>query len=92
MAEREQFEMELLEDFEVKNVIEKQAYADRKLLDYTIQYQIKSLFGLARKYMLHDLDAVITDVETQILTINNDIYPDGVVVVTRAKVYKKYKV
>jgi hypothetical protein len=92
MAEKELYEMELLEEFEVKNVIEKKEYADRKLLDYTIGYQIKSLFELARKYMLHDLDAVITDVDTKIFNINNHIYPDGVVVITRAKVYRKYKV
>lgn len=86
------FEMELLESYEVKNIIENKHYADDTLLNYTIQYQIKSLFGLARKYMLHDPDACISDVDTKILHINNEVYANGVVVITRANVYRKKKV
>jgi hypothetical protein len=86
------YELELIEEFEVKNVIEDKDYPDRALLDYTISYQIKSLFGLARKYMLHNEDACISDIKTNVLSINNHIYPNGVVVVTRAKVYNKKKV
>jgi hypothetical protein len=86
------YELVLLEEFEVKNIIEDKRYADRKLLDYTIGYQIKALFGLARKYMLHDRDALITDIDTKVLNVNNQIYPDGVVVITTAKAYRKKKV
>lgn len=86
------YEMELLEAFEVKNIIKEKDYADRHLLDYTIGYQIKSMFGLARKYMLHDKDACISDVDTKILNINNEVYPDGVVVITTAKVYRKKRI
>jgi hypothetical protein len=83
------YEFELIEEYEIKNILTEKQYADRATLDYTIAYQIKGLGDLAKKYMLHDPDALITDVHTHILNLNNHIYPNAVVVVTTANVFRK---